>query len=114
MSKPIEVVHVIEVPAQRGLDPLTIYAHNLGDGRGKLTVCCFGSAWTAYWGAMGCDDVREFAAACNTGYLHDSLIWGLNQLSKPTVSNKAYLMKVTVAVHAALQTKQETHLVSHA
>ena len=57
----------------KALDPVTFIAEDLGDERGKLTVDCFGQAWTAYWGAMGCDSVTEFINDCDVHYLANKL-----------------------------------------
>ena len=51
------------------LDPVTYIAEDLGDERGKLTIDCFGEAWTAYWGAMGCRSITEFIDSCDRYYL---------------------------------------------
>ncbi|MET4817761.1 hypothetical protein, partial [Endozoicomonas lisbonensis] len=55
------------------LDPVTFITEDLGNQRGKLTVDCFGEAWTAYWGAMGCDSVAEFIDSCDRYYLAGKL-----------------------------------------
>ena len=57
----------------KALDPVTFIAEDLGNEGGKLTVDCFGQAWTAYWGAMGCDSVAEFINDCDVHYLANKL-----------------------------------------
>lgn len=54
------------------LDPVTLIMEDLGDFRGKLTIDCYGKAWTTYWGSMGCN-IAEFIASANVSYLVGSL-----------------------------------------
>src|SRR5690606_8657631 len=46
-------VDVLRIPAQPGLDPIVVYFEDYAPGRGRITVACYGDAWTAAWGAMG-------------------------------------------------------------
>ena len=55
-----------------GLDPVAAYLEDQGVGKGKITITCYGKAWTAYWGAMGCD-IREFILSADNGYLINKL-----------------------------------------
>lgn len=55
-----------------GLDPVAVYLEDQGEGKGKITITCYGKAWTAYWGAMGCD-IREFILSADNGYLINKL-----------------------------------------
>jgi len=55
-----------------GLDPVAAYLEDQGTGKGKITITCYGKAWTAYWGAMGCD-IREFILSADNGYLINKL-----------------------------------------
>jgi hypothetical protein len=50
------------------LDPVAVYLEDQGEGKGKITITCYGKAWTAFWGSMGCN-VREFIISCDNGYL---------------------------------------------
>lgn len=52
------------------LDPVTINIENIEDGKGKITVDCYGQSWSAYWGAMGANtNVQQFVASCGADYI---------------------------------------------
>jgi hypothetical protein len=55
------------------LDPVTFITESLGHERGKLTIDCYGEAWTAYWGSMGCDFVEAFIRDASVDYLTNKL-----------------------------------------
>ena len=55
-----------------GLDPVSVFLENVGKEQGKLTVECYGKAWSCYWGAMGCD-INEFINSANVGYITGKL-----------------------------------------
>lgn len=42
------------------LDPVRVMIENYEPGKGRITVTCFGKAWTGAWFAMGGDTVQEF------------------------------------------------------
>lgn len=53
----------------KGLDPVTVFLEDFGPGQGKLTVECFGDAWSQYWGSMGAGDLISFLASANVEYI---------------------------------------------
>lgn len=55
------------------LDPISVILEDIGAGRGKIILECFGQAWSAYWGAMGDRSVASFFCAQDECYLVDSL-----------------------------------------
>jgi len=58
------------------LDPITVFLEDLSlfTGKGRITITCFGKAWTAYWGAMGDDtSVAEFFCGCDEHYIAKNL-----------------------------------------
>jgi len=55
------------------LDPITMILEDYGPGRGKLTVECFGDAWSAFWPAIGQCDVARFVARASTDYIASKL-----------------------------------------
>ncbi len=57
----------------KGLDPISVFLENFGPGQGKLTVECFGDAWSHYWGAMGDGDLTSFLASANVEYITGKL-----------------------------------------
>lgn len=86
--EPAAPVHeVINIPAQKGLDPITVFLKDYEPGRGEITITCYGDAfggsWTNFWGAMGKDrGIREFFLSCDNGYL-------LSKLGAPSEPLKA-------------------------
>lgn len=64
----------IEVEAEQidgvvGLDPIQVFWSDLGAGKGSVTITCYGSAWTAYFNAMGPRTIRQFFGDADTDYL---------------------------------------------
>jgi hypothetical protein len=55
------------------LDPVTVIMEDFATGQGKLTVDCYGKAWTAYWGAMGDHKIAEFINTAEIDYLANKL-----------------------------------------
>jgi len=55
------------------LDPINVYAEDLGVGVGKITITCYGKAWTAYWGAMGDNTIKQFFVSCDEFYIAKNL-----------------------------------------
>lgn len=55
------------------LDPVTMILEDFGPGKGKLTIDCYGKAWTAYWGAMGSETIAEFINTADVDYLASKL-----------------------------------------
>jgi hypothetical protein len=46
---------------------------NISDGKGKITIDCFGSSWTYFWGSMGYPTLEEFFLSCDNSYLQGCL-----------------------------------------
>lgn len=63
----------IELTGLDRLDPVQVIAEDLGLGRGKITVSCFGNSWTNFWGGMGAQKIIEFVATCHVDYLAEKL-----------------------------------------
>lgn len=51
------------------LDPVRVMIENYEPGKGRITVTCFGKAWTGAWFAMGGDTVQEFIKRVSNDYL---------------------------------------------
>lgn len=92
----ITAIRITEAP---GLDPITLTFQDDGPGAGRLTVECYGQAWTAYWGGMGENNtVRLFVASSEPGYLKSKLMSG-----RETRQGEAYLLRVCEAIVSALK-----------
>lgn len=86
---------VIRIPAGDGLDPITLYVDDAGNGSGHLTITCYADAWTCYWGSMGCG-LTEFVARVDAGYLLSSMLWpNLGSTGKKT---QAYVKRIAQRV----------------
>ena len=51
------------------LDPVTVIMEDFELGRGKITIDCYGKAWTAYWGGMGEQTIAEFINTADAAYI---------------------------------------------
>lgn len=68
----IENIQVLRVPASPGIDPITVFIEEHSLGAASLTIRCYGTAWAAYFGAMGCGAV-EFISSIGAGYLANKM-----------------------------------------
>ena len=56
------------------LDQVVFIAEDYGPSKGKLTIECYGEAWSAYWGSMGDGwDILGFINKANVDYLAGKL-----------------------------------------
>ena len=55
------------------LDTVTMILEDLEPSKGKLTIDCYGEAWTAYWGSMGKFTISEFINSAGAHYLAGKL-----------------------------------------
>ena len=51
------------------LDPVRVMIENYEPGKGRITITCFGKAWTGAWFAMGGDTVQDFIKRVSNEYL---------------------------------------------
>lgn len=56
----------------KALDPVTVTIEDLHEWAGIITITCYGKAWTAYWGSMGCN-LAEFFCSCDNQYIAKNL-----------------------------------------
>ena len=71
VSNKIEQIRITRV---KSLDPVFVTCEDLGEGKGRITITCYGTAWTAYWGAMGEDrSIKQFFCDANEEYLSGKL-----------------------------------------
>lgn len=62
----------LQLTELKRLDPVTVFLEEFGPGRGRITIECFGQAWSSFWPAMGCS-LPEFFIDCNNDYLAKNL-----------------------------------------
>lgn len=92
------------------LDPIHVYAEDIGPGKGSLLVRCYDRAWYSYWGAMGrqkdgsTTTVRQFVLSCDTGYLTDNLVRGnRSRITSATqqAHDERYVERIAAAIKQA-------------
>lgn len=94
-----ETVEAFTIYEAKALDPIMVVIQDLGAGRGRITIECFGKAWSNYWGAMGNSTMREFFAEASAEYLSSKLA----RVEELTNKRKmAYLTRIVEAVKEAL------------
>lgn len=60
------------------LDPIAVMIEDCGDGAGKITITCWGEAWTHYWSHMGCGvKFMDFFSKASDDYLVGKLKTGI-------------------------------------
>ncbi len=92
----------VQAEGTSNLDPIEVFWHNLGPGRGSVTITCFGSAWTAYFGGMGdARTIQAFFLQADTGYLVTKL--GITPQLKQGKRYDAYLGRIIEAVKGFLR-----------
>lgn len=90
------MIEKIKVPAQPGLDPVYVYLEDLGPSEGRVTLICYATAWTAWWGGIGKDStIKEFFLNCGVDYLHGN--FGRGDEYKRGKRELGYLKKVIQA-----------------
>ena len=89
-------VDAVKIADIKGIDPIHVFWMDDGPGRGYVTIICYGAAWTAYFGAMGDDTIREFVLRANVDYLVTKL--GIGPHLKSTKRADKYLEKILNAV----------------
>lgn len=95
-------VSAVKISDISGLDPINVYWEDFSPGKGQITITCYGSAWTAYWGAMGEDrKIRAFFLSCDTPYLTNRL--GITQFLKTNKGHHQYLGRIIDAIKSALR-----------
>lgn len=97
VSTEVQALRIFNAPK---LDPIFVVLHDMGAGSGRLVVECFGTAWSAYWGAMGDRRLREFVTDCGTDYIVGRMTPMDRRMSK---REEAYLTRIVAAVQEALR-----------
>jgi hypothetical protein len=97
----VEALRIFDAPK---LDPIFVVLHDMGGGRGRLLIDCWGEAWAAYWGAMGERTLRQFITGCDTDYIANRL-WPDRR--RRTKREYEYLTRIVCVVQDALRTDDE-------
>jgi hypothetical protein len=70
-------VEKLTITGAPSLDPITVYAEDIGPRQGKITIECYGKSWSAYWGGCGDKGVAAFFRSCNADYIANCLDRGI-------------------------------------
>lgn len=90
----IPLVEVI--PAHGSIDTITVIWQDFNQGQGQVTLICWGSAWTCYFGGMPSDTIRQFFMRADVEYLVNKL--GCTRWLKQTKEHSKYLERIIRAV----------------
>lgn len=91
------------ITGAKGLDPIQVFWVDERPGVGSVTITCYGSAWTAWFGAMSDQTIREFFAKADAGYLFTNL--GITRYLTKAKHHEVYLSKIIEAVKESLKPK---------
>jgi hypothetical protein len=89
------------------LDPVLVILQDFGAGRGRLTLECYGRAWSAYWGAMGDDSLRDFLLNVSPEYIVTNLLRPLDLSQRRRATEEKYLTRIVRAARTGLSMTPE-------
>jgi hypothetical protein len=69
----VSTVERVRISKLKNLDPITVFMEDLEPRKGKITIECYGQSWSAYWGGMGENKIKEFFTSCSNEYLIGNL-----------------------------------------
>jgi len=90
-----------EIAPIDNLDQITVYFQDYELGKGKVTLECWGGAWSSYFGAMGSKTIQQFFLSCGPDYLVNKLSGA--QSLKQTKTAQKYLRRVVEAAQSGLR-----------
>ena len=93
-------VEAIMIGGDPKLDPICVYWENSSHGQGRVTITCYGEAWTAYWGAMGENNIKQFFLRADDDYIAHRLQGA--QFQKHTHGHLSYLKRIVRAVKESI------------
>ncbi len=95
-----------------GLDPIRVMIENYEPGQGRITITCYGRAWTAAWFAMSGASVEVFFANAGPDYIIGNLVCHMAPtLKRDRKHEETYLTRIIVATQEALRryTRHQIH-----
>lgn len=90
----------LTIPERNGLDTIIVYWYDCGPNQGHVTITCWGSAWTAYFGGMSAGSIQEFFKRVDALYLVNKL--GIASTLKAGRKYDKYLERIILAIKAVL------------
>ena len=62
------------ISGSEGLDSISVFIEDFGDGQGGMTTSCWGQAWAYFWGSMGTGvSMIDFFLSADVQYLANKL-----------------------------------------
>lgn len=86
----------------QALDPVTVFLQDFGAGRGRITIECYGRAWSTFFGNYGSENLRAFLINCDVGYLASRVEDGSKSMTARD-KERAYLERIVRAMQDALK-----------
>ncbi len=62
-------VRCYKIEGLKNLDLVSVYIEDLGKGKGKITLECFGKCWSYFWGSIGDQTIEQFFNSMSVAYL---------------------------------------------
>jgi hypothetical protein len=81
------------------LDPITVLLQDLGPGKGKLYIECYGQSWNAFWPVMGKESTHKFITIVGAAFIFDCIALPMERTHP---MRRDYLFRVIAAVQEAL------------
>lgn len=94
-------VTAMEINGLENLDQVVVYWEDLRPSQGRVTITCYGEAWTAFWNAMDGRKVQQFFLRCDDNYIAHRLIGA--QFQKHTQGHLTYLKRIIRAIKEELR-----------
>ena len=107
-KKTCQMLVIDDIMGDHKLDPIRVITENFEPGKGRIIIVCYDASWVGYWGAMGGRTVEEFFLSCDAGYLASNL--GCSSVLSHSKQNAVYLVRIIVAVQAALRKQAEVRI----
>ncbi len=106
------IAQVITITTDNALDPIDVIMIDHAPGQGRLIVRCYAQAWTAWWGAMGDNDVRSFVCTATADYVAGRLLYGPGDLqrSRARKLQESYVERIVRAIQDALRAEGTSHV----
>lgn len=93
------------------LDPIRVFLQDYEPGKGRITIECWGRAWSAYWGGMAGGTLSQFVPTCGPDYIVNCLITGLGERLKRSIKHEdEYLLRIVKVVQEAIRVQQRIDL----
>lgn len=96
-------VFAMEIHGAKNLDPITVYVHDYMEGKGLITITCFGTSFSGYWGGMGNRTMMQFFVDCDYCYLLGKMMPNNYTNKKKEREDAEYYSRMICAVQDAFK-----------